>query len=243
MYSSSQPSSTCRICMDKYQQIINGCATETTPLIFRRRERRKRCTDRYEYLFLGILIFILFSGMTIGFYLLMVEKREIEPAHVVLLADRENWDAADVENHEYLNVPSKKLILVFTNTPNCYDQPNCTKEVHKMQEESLRNNKTDIPYNFLLAEDTRIYEGRGWKYAPDISPYSDNSTLAFAFLGIPGKTDVSALEEQLFVLINLSISHHKLKRCFRVLTRPEESPHLKEITDRIQSTFWNTKCR
>ncbi|XP_044766612.1 peptidoglycan-recognition protein 1-like [Coccinella septempunctata] len=240
--SNPPPTRTCRVCMMKYNYIINDIASETTPLIYGP-TKKKRCTDGHAVFFLGTLTFLLFLGMTIGFRLLIVEYREAEPSYVISLASRHNWRAVRVDKNEDLAPPCNKLILVFTNSPTCYDQQNCTKEIRSLQERSLRENDRDLPYNFIIANDDRIYEGRGWHYAPDISPYSDNSTLAFAFLGYPGVTNLTSTQkDQLIILVNLAISHHKLHHCFRVMTRPEEKPQLQEVTDRIQETILDTAC-
>lgn len=67
--------------------------------------------------------------------------------------------------------------------------------------------------------------------------------LFLVFLGYSGKTNLTLTQkDQLTILVNLSISHHKLQNCFTMLTRPEEKQHLQEVTDLVQETILKPAC-
>ncbi|CAH2034864.1 unnamed protein product, partial [Iphiclides podalirius] len=58
--------------------------------------------------------------------------------------------------------PLKLVIIQHTVSPACPRFVICAAELRNMQSWFIRYYEYDIPYNFLIGNDGRVYEGRGW---------------------------------------------------------------------------------
>lgn len=83
----------------------------------------------------------------------------------------------------YQNRPNHVLILQ-TSTENCDNINDCSQIIRELQNDHVMfKNLTDIAYNFIVAGDGATYEGRGWKFQPQLGDVICNNTLVVAFLG------------------------------------------------------------
>ncbi|KAK9880857.1 hypothetical protein WA026_013182 [Henosepilachna vigintioctopunctata] len=232
----------CPFCLIRIQNSTENIINENSPLI-QRRPIRETVDSKWGTLLFGLLIFILFFGCTIGFYLIGVETGEIEPHDVLLYSSRYNWKAENAQSNIDLALPCRNLLLLYTNSSPCFEYNDCEKEIKNLQKQHMQSNHSDILYNFIIAGDDRIFEGRGWKYASDVPGYNDNGTFSVALLGFPGDHDPTDAElDQLILLINLLIANHKLIHCFEVITKPEEEEFFSTVINQIQRTFIETRC-
>ncbi|KAL3275956.1 hypothetical protein HHI36_020690 [Cryptolaemus montrouzieri] len=229
----------CRACLAQIQN-PSMLVNEYTPLIYRPQPPR---SSRFAVLLFGLLMLILCFGFTIGFYLITVETRDIQAQDVIMFSSRHNWKAENAVNTQHLHQPCKNIMLLFTNSTPCFDYRSCSLEMRNLQKSHMRSNHSDLLYNFVIANDNRIYEGRGWKYVPDLPGNTDNDTISVAFLGYPGISKPTAEEiNQMMLLINFSITNHKLIHCFNIFTKPEELNYLEDIISRIREDFIHTRC-
>jgi N-acetylmuramoyl-L-alanine amidase len=73
--------------------------------------------------------------------------------------------------------PVNKAFIHHTVTGHCYDQATCSSIMRSVQNYHMDTNGwPDIAYNFLVGEDGRAYEGRGWdKLGAHTCGYNDNA--------------------------------------------------------------------
>ncbi|XP_054260194.1 peptidoglycan recognition protein-like [Macrosteles quadrilineatus] len=85
------------------------------------------------------------------------------------IVSRQFWDASEpTARPSELIHPVKHVWYIYNiGVPFCKTKANCKKVVKLLQERCMTVMKmTDIPFNFLVGGDGRVYEGRGWFYQP-----------------------------------------------------------------------------
>ena len=109
------------------------------------------------------------SGFTLRSELLYVSEPEAQTyvkgqIWAENFVPRAQWEARlplGIEN--YFHHEGTGVIGHHTHWDRCYDIVDCIKEVKKVQDYHMDGNGWwDIGYNFLIGEDGRIYEGRGF---------------------------------------------------------------------------------
>lgn len=97
---------------------------------------------------------------------------------------RRDWTTrANCVNASRFRLPIQRILLLPSNTTECWNELECLKELRNLQKEHVEMlNDTDVPYNFMLAGDNRIYEGRGWNCSSSYE-HSGVKLLTIAFLG------------------------------------------------------------
>ncbi|KAG5676722.1 hypothetical protein PVAND_006534 [Polypedilum vanderplanki] len=80
-----------------------------------------------------------------------------------LIISRDEWDA-DPPKFEIpaLAGPVKRIMIAQTGGDSCDNEVNCKKLVKEIQTEN--SDLDDIPYNFLIGGDGKVYEGRGFEF-------------------------------------------------------------------------------
>uniref|UniRef100_UPI00358F0622 peptidoglycan-recognition protein SC2-like n=1 Tax=Myxine glutinosa TaxID=7769 RepID=UPI00358F0622 len=79
------------------------------------------------------------------------------------IVKREEWGARPPNATTNLTGPQPLVVIHHTNWDSCWTQEQCKAEVRKVQDFHMDVRKWwDIGYNFLVGEDGRAYEGRGW---------------------------------------------------------------------------------
>lgn len=77
---------------------------------------------------------------------------------------REEWNARPPTSISYIGHPVNMTFVHHTAGPSfCFDQDYCMTVVRAIQNFHMDSNGwNDIGYSFLIGEDGRVYEGRGW---------------------------------------------------------------------------------
>ncbi|KAG5676721.1 hypothetical protein PVAND_006533 [Polypedilum vanderplanki] len=79
------------------------------------------------------------------------------------LISREEWNANPPNSGiSRLSFPAKVIIIAQTLGKNCFDKNECIELVKEIQVQN--SDLDDIPYNFLIGNDGKIYEGRGFEF-------------------------------------------------------------------------------
>ncbi|XP_053545164.1 peptidoglycan recognition protein 1-like [Bombina bombina] len=79
------------------------------------------------------------------------------------VVSRSQWGARSVNCHSWIRKPVGYVIIHHSAGAFCNSPSTCSSQVRNIQNYHIRSNKwCDIGYNFLIGEDGRVYEGRGW---------------------------------------------------------------------------------
>lgn len=99
--------------------------------------------------------------------------------------NRAGWRAQNpIESLAQFPSQLSHVAITQTSTDNCDNTNDCAKIIRDLQRDHVTGkNLSDIAYNFIVAGDGATYEGRGWKYQPDLPDVVRNRTLVIAFLG------------------------------------------------------------
>ncbi|KAL7027126.1 hypothetical protein ACKWTF_005316 [Chironomus riparius] len=132
-------------------------------------------------------------------------KTSTEPYDFDALITREEWGAININLSiiPKLSMPIKRIIIAQTLGQFCTNKTNCISTVKSMQTQN--SGLDDIPYNYLIGGDGRIYEGRGIEYQGqhtsnlDATEYNSIG-ICIAFIGnyqsiAPNSSQISLLTE------------------------------------------------
>ncbi|XP_054457696.1 peptidoglycan recognition protein 5 [Anoplopoma fimbria] len=100
------------------------------------------------------------------------------------IVSRQQWGAVPPKTKDSLKGIVQRVVIHHTANPRCKDQKDCVSRILSIQ----RNHMTergfdDIGYNFLVAEDGTVYEGRGWGVQGAHAKYNNHDSLGIAFMG------------------------------------------------------------
>ncbi|XP_004929948.1 peptidoglycan-recognition protein 2 isoform X1 [Bombyx mori] len=98
---------------------------------------------------------------------------------------REMWLAQIVNDTESVREynPIRLVIVQHTVSPECDTFQTCASQMRILQSNVLNNLEDDIPYNFLIGNDGRVYEGRGWGLVGAHTYHYNRCSLGIGFLG------------------------------------------------------------
>ncbi|XP_067413336.1 peptidoglycan recognition protein 3-like [Emydura macquarii macquarii] len=100
------------------------------------------------------------------------------------IVSRSEWGARPPRNRVSLQIPVPFAIIHHTEGNYCSSQTACSNEVKGIQNYHMDSNGwADIGYNFLIGEDGRVYEGRGWSTMGAHAQGWNDDSLGFCFLG------------------------------------------------------------
>lgn len=200
-------------------------------------------TTCYEKLWILALALVFIVGVSAATYLLIVEGRDAVPDSFTLIPRIEWAPWIRCKNTSELKAPVQQILLLPTNTTECWNEVECLKELRNLQEDHIKGlNYTDIPYNFLVAGDNRIYEGRGWNC---FSSYDSNAVQLFAvaFLGKyddrpPTVQQVKALE----AFLENAIMDNRISNCYQTLSQDSSAPYITEVAFKLESRKEKNLC-
>ncbi|XP_054260252.1 peptidoglycan-recognition protein 1-like [Macrosteles quadrilineatus] len=78
---------------------------------------------------------------------------------------RKRWGAMDpVKPPVFRDCPPSRIVVVDTGTSQCKTLEQCSLVLQQHQEQTIyEGGQSDLPYNFMVGGDGRVYEGRGWR--------------------------------------------------------------------------------
>ncbi|KAM9113728.1 peptidoglycan-recognition protein SC2-like [Pangshura tecta] len=100
------------------------------------------------------------------------------------IVSRRQWGARPPRSRVRLRTPVPYVIIHHTAGKRCTSQASCSREVKGIQNYHMDTQRwSDIGYNFLIGEDGRVYEGRGWSTVGAHAKNWNSKSLGFSFLG------------------------------------------------------------
>uniref|UniRef100_A0A8C3F3N5 Peptidoglycan recognition protein 1 n=1 Tax=Chrysemys picta bellii TaxID=8478 RepID=A0A8C3F3N5_CHRPI len=140
------------------------------------------------------------------------------------IISRSQWRARTPRSRDRLRTPVPYVIIHHTAGNRCYTQASCSEQVRGIQNYHInKRGWSDIGYNFLIGEDGRVYEGRGWSTMGAHAKNWNSKSLGFSFLGtftIPNAAALNAARS----LIQCAISKGFLSRSYTLKGHRNVSP-------------------
>ncbi|XP_067687126.1 protein-glucosylgalactosylhydroxylysine glucosidase-like [Haliotis asinina] len=97
---------------------------------------------------------------------------------------RSAWKA----DNEYATQPTSAaadyVVVDHTAWGMCTDLATCTRAIKHIQDWHQKIGYPDIAYNFLIGEDGRLYEGRGWDVVPGNATDRSQESLSIGLVGV-----------------------------------------------------------
>ena len=97
------------------------------------------------------------------------------------IVSRAEWGAAPARSTTPLN-PARVHLFVLHHTTGSYKGPVSVRNIQKFHQGPDRR-WADIGYNFLVAPDGTIFEGRGWGFAGAHARGKNSESIGVAFIG------------------------------------------------------------
>ncbi|CAH4038513.1 unnamed protein product [Pieris brassicae] len=98
---------------------------------------------------------------------------------------REMWLARPYNYTHTLDTFEPLMLVIFQHTvsPQCSLFKNCAAELRNLQGYFISHYDYDIPYNFLIGNDGRVYEGRGWNIEGAHTFGYNRCSIGIGFIG------------------------------------------------------------
>lgn len=118
----------------------------------------------------------------------------------VPIVARKEWGARLPKSVKNMATPVQFVFIHHTAMDCCLTQDECLQQVRTIQNFHMDDrNWDDIGYNFLIGEDGRVYEARGWNRTGAHTYGWNEKAVAFCVMGsyndrLPNKQALSALQ-------------------------------------------------
>lgn len=100
------------------------------------------------------------------------------------IVERDAWRARPKWRAQNMYTPLNHVVICHTSGQQCRSKTSCIRRVQMIQTFHLDDRGWwDIAYNFLIAGDGRVYEGRGWSYVGAHSVNFNSNSIGIAFVG------------------------------------------------------------
>ncbi|XP_073986574.1 peptidoglycan recognition protein 3-like [Rhodnius prolixus] len=184
------------------------------------------------YIFIVILVLI---GMTVSLIVLLIMNEEnyikLRSNYTDRLVTRDNWFALPEKDGvtKFEHQPIDIVIVGHTDGSSCSLTTICSRLVRSLQAYAFSRQWHDIAYNFLVAGDGYIYEGRGWDKIASHSESYNAISIGIAFIGnftrdLPPKKQITAFEILLSEGVKLGKINPNYKLFLQREIRPTERP-------------------
>ncbi|XP_054260639.1 peptidoglycan recognition protein-like [Macrosteles quadrilineatus] len=115
------------------------------------------------------------------------------------IISRDEWGAVDPLWVKFLALPVQHVFFEYTNTDECTNREECMEMIRIIQRYNLKlRSNPDIRYNFLIASDGTVYEGRGWDSAPRLPQKYSNVRRKALYVALIGNYIDKAPSEKMF---------------------------------------------
>ncbi|KAL4232098.1 N-acetylmuramoyl-L-alanine amidase [Mactra antiquata] len=102
----------------------------------------------------------------------------------ICLVTRAEWEAKPSKEINYMGTPVSRVFIHHTAMEQCFNQDDCSTEMRTIQDfHQITRGWDDIGYNFLIGEDGRVYEGRGWDRIGAHTYGWNDVAIAFSIMG------------------------------------------------------------
>ncbi|XP_058489182.1 peptidoglycan recognition protein 5 [Solea solea] len=100
------------------------------------------------------------------------------------IVERAQWRAAEPKQTERLKSSARRVIIHHTALPGCKGLEECKQQIFSIQRGHMVDRGfDDIGYNFLIGQDGRVFEGRGWGVVGAHSRGNNHDSVGIAFMG------------------------------------------------------------
>ncbi|KAK5868367.1 hypothetical protein PBY51_009393 [Eleginops maclovinus] len=105
-------------------------------------------------------------------------------ATTVNIVSRKQWGAAAPKKVAQKVSSAQRVIIHHTANPKCRSHSECVSRVASIQRDHMTAREfDDIGYNFLVAADGAVFEGRGWGAVGAHAKGNNHDSLGVAFMG------------------------------------------------------------
>ncbi|XP_054264520.1 peptidoglycan recognition protein 3-like [Macrosteles quadrilineatus] len=130
---------------------------------------------------------------------------------------RDVWQAEVTFDEQPLERPAGHVFYTLTDCSPCFGVDQCAATLRALQRRYVMiKQMIDIPYNFMIGGDGRVYEGRGWGIAPDlpkrIQNFEDNAFNLLFMMNNIGEPVPRAMLEIKDEIIKYGIQHDLIVR-------------------------------
>ncbi|XP_054261654.1 peptidoglycan-recognition protein LF-like [Macrosteles quadrilineatus] len=169
----------------------------------------------------------------------------------VVIIERTDWKADTPKNVENMKVEKiENIVMTTTGTDICKTREECSLRVKEIQEKDMSEGHPDIRYNFLVAEDGNVYEGRGWKVSTKVSrkdgdqfSYLDGKCLYIAFIGPLDMTPSSEMFTAMSGLSSVGVDNDYIGREVKIVRIDGEKSHVYDVNlDEVLEDDKSTKA-
>ncbi|KAK2139603.1 hypothetical protein LSH36_1696g00014 [Paralvinella palmiformis] len=102
----------------------------------------------------------------------------------VQLVTRAQWGAIDPAATTRLTLPVNMTFIHHTGDQSCKTIPQCSRIIRGIQNDHMYEKRyNDIGYSFLVDDEGRVYEGRGWSTLPAHSPVYNYMSHGICIMG------------------------------------------------------------
>ena len=123
-----------------------------------------------------------------------------------------HWSGQKLRRAARLSLPIQYIVVTQTGSDGCSSVRKCSELMHTLL------NHSDIGYNFVVAGDGNVYEGRGWDSEGSKTGHLAACSLSVAFLGNFQETEPNILQEQaLQRLLQLGVKYKMLVEQFKLV--------------------------
>ncbi|XP_054262865.1 peptidoglycan recognition protein 1-like isoform X2 [Macrosteles quadrilineatus] len=125
-----------------------------------------------------------------------VEKLELGFGQFVYLVPRDGWGALPGDLTP-LRPPISRVRFTFTGLAGCNSPEECLVKTKELEMFYRNKGHPDLPYNFLVGGDGRVYEGGGWNYDTEKKPkhiWLKGKTISIAYMGNFSREDPPYLQ-------------------------------------------------
>nr|AHN82527.1 peptidoglycan recognition protein long [Sinohyriopsis cumingii] len=143
-----------------------------------------------------------------------------------VIVSRAEWGARDTVSVSLMREPVSIVFIHHTVTQRCAFSSICSKEVKKIQNYHMDTKGwDDIGYSFLVGEDGRAYEARGWDRVGAHTYRWNDVAIAIAVLGnfnnvLPSEHALQAINS----LITCGLRQGKIKQDYKLYGQRDATP-------------------
>ncbi|XP_037940326.1 peptidoglycan-recognition protein SA-like [Teleopsis dalmanni] len=135
------------------------------------------------------------------------------------MKSKRQWGAKIANEVNYQVKPVHFVIIHHTVTEECSKFPECSELLQNMQHSQMTTQKfDDIAYNFMIASDGTVYEGRGWGKSGAHTYGYNAKGLGIAFIGnfiekLPSRSALNAAKK----LLSCGVKRGELDKQYQLL--------------------------
>ncbi|XP_072180851.1 peptidoglycan recognition protein 1-like [Diadema setosum] len=143
-----------------------------------------------------------------------------------IIVPRRVWGARPPKSRQDMATPVPFVVLHHTYMDECFNLDDCCKMMREIQDLHMDDRGwDDIAYSFLVGEDGRVYEGRGWDTVGSHAPWYNFRSIGISIMGnytakLPNKQAISAFQS----IVSCAIENNKLNANYTLYGHRQATP-------------------